>query len=80
MSQSTTLKAQQSKPVTIKLVLLGKLGVGKSAMTVRFLTKRYIGEYDPNIGSIYRHSIQMDQETVNVEILDSGGEVMQHLN
>ena len=29
----------------VKLVVLGGKGVGKSALAVRFLTKRYIGEY-----------------------------------
>lgn len=67
-------QAEEKKPVTVKVVLLGKLGVGKSAMTVRFLTKRYIGEYDPNIGSVYQHTIKSDKQTINIEILDSGGE------
>ncbi|KAL9982494.1 hypothetical protein ACROYT_G004543 [Oculina patagonica] len=61
------------KPILVKLVLVGKLGVGKSAMIVRFLTKRFIGEYDPNIGSIYHHHTRLENKEVRVEILESGG-------
>ena len=31
--------------VCVRVVVVGRKGVGKSALAVRFLTKRYIGEY-----------------------------------
>ncbi|MBN3321725.1 RSLBA protein, partial [Atractosteus spatula] len=34
----------------IKIAVLGTSGVGKTAMVVRFLTKRFIGDYEPNTG------------------------------
>ncbi|NXN34581.1 RSLBA protein, partial [Nycticryphes semicollaris] len=34
----------------VRLAVLGARGVGKSAMIVRFLTKRFIGDYEPNTG------------------------------
>ncbi|NWU82216.1 RSLBA protein, partial [Onychorhynchus coronatus] len=34
----------------VRLAVLGGRGVGKSAMIVRFLTKRFIGDYEPNTG------------------------------
>ena len=36
----------------VNVALVGPLGCGKSALTVRFLTKRYIGDYDPTIGQL----------------------------
>ncbi|XP_077268869.1 ras-related and estrogen-regulated growth inhibitor [Temnothorax americanus] len=39
---------------TIKVILLGQPGVGKSALAVRFATKRFIGEYDCTTDRIYR--------------------------
>ncbi|XP_025992628.1 ras-related and estrogen-regulated growth inhibitor [Solenopsis invicta] len=39
---------------TIKVILLGQSGVGKSALAVRFATKRFIGEYDCTTDRIYR--------------------------
>ena len=34
----------------VRVVVMGGEGVGKSALAVRFLTKRYIGEYQHNKG------------------------------
>ncbi|NXL34240.1 RSLBA protein, partial [Glaucidium brasilianum] len=34
----------------VRLAVMGARGVGKSAMVVRFLTKRFIGDYEPNTG------------------------------
>ena len=36
--------------LAVKLVIVGGKQVGKSALTVRYLTKRYIGEYQSNSG------------------------------
>lgn len=43
------------------------------AMVVRFITRRYIGEYDPNLEKVYTHTTAMDNETVMFEILDAAG-------
>lgn len=34
----------------VNIVLLGKQNVGKSALVVKYLTKRFIREYDPFLG------------------------------
>lgn len=34
----------------VNVVLLGKQNVGKSALAVKYLTKRFICEYDPFLG------------------------------
>ena len=34
----------------VRVVVMGEKGVGKSALAVRFLTKRYIGEYQNTTG------------------------------
>ncbi|KAK2142269.1 hypothetical protein LSH36_979g02080 [Paralvinella palmiformis] len=56
-----------------KLVMLGSAGVGKSALVVRYLTKRFIWEYDPTLEYAYRHQTQVDEELANLEILDTAG-------
>ncbi|ERE75718.1 ras-like protein family member 12-like protein [Cricetulus griseus] len=38
-----------SMPLEVNLAILGRRGAGKSALTVKFLTKRFISEYDPNL-------------------------------
>ncbi|KAG7497966.1 ras-related and estrogen-regulated growth inhibitor [Solea senegalensis] len=49
-------------------------GVGKSALVVRFLTRRFIWEYDPTLESTYRHQANIDDEVVTMEILDTAGQ------
>nr|CAH7717374.1 unnamed protein product [Callosobruchus chinensis] len=43
-------------------------------MVVRFITKRYIGEYDPTLEKIYTFHTVMDNEMVYFEILDTAGQ------
>uniref|UniRef100_A0A8C1VBQ5 Ras-related and estrogen-regulated growth inhibitor n=1 Tax=Cyprinus carpio TaxID=7962 RepID=A0A8C1VBQ5_CYPCA len=45
-----------------------------NALVVRFLTKRFIWEYDPTLESTYRHQANIDDETVGMEILDTAGQ------
>ncbi|KAG5684050.1 hypothetical protein PVAND_013301 [Polypedilum vanderplanki] len=69
------LKMHNQKPkasVKLKVVVLGQSYVGKSAMVVRFITRRFIGEYDTR-ERIYNFNTIIDNETVNFEILDSCG-------
>ncbi|KAG9341319.1 hypothetical protein JZ751_019423 [Albula glossodonta] len=41
-----------SAPAECNVAVLGTTGSGKSALTVKFLTKRFITEYDPNLGNL----------------------------
>lgn len=42
-----------------------------AALIVRFLTKRYIGEYDHQTENRYKHEAMVDGEPVLFEILDT---------
>lgn len=53
------------------LVLLGVTGSGKSALTVKFLTKRFISEYDPHLEDIYSSEELVDQQPVTVRVMDT---------
>ena len=44
------------------------------AMVVRFITRRYIGEYDPTLEKVYTFHTVMDNEMVYFDILDSAGQ------
>ncbi|XP_037834001.1 si:dkeyp-59c12.1 [Kryptolebias marmoratus] len=52
------------------VVVLGTDSVGKSALTVRLLTRRFIGEYG-DIESIYSHSFIADGREISFSIWDS---------
>ncbi|XP_044761233.1 ras-related and estrogen-regulated growth inhibitor-like protein [Coccinella septempunctata] len=55
----------------IRVVVLGSGKVGKSAVTVRYLTKRYIGEYSSSMDYFYRHHVEFDTVRTEIEILDT---------
>ncbi|KAM9301459.1 ras-related and estrogen-regulated growth inhibitor-like [Gastrophryne carolinensis] len=71
-----TLRRSWSLPPTrnMRVVVLGQSAVGKTAMTVRFITRRFIGDYDPTLETIYRHTGLIDGEFVHFEILDTAGQ------
>ncbi|KAI1889442.1 hypothetical protein AGOR_G00162920 [Albula goreensis] len=52
------------------IVMLGTGNVGKSALTVRFLTRRFIGEYG-HIESIYSHNVLVDGRETAFNIWDA---------
>ncbi|KAM3624927.1 uncharacterized protein V6R79_003853 [Siganus canaliculatus] len=47
------------------------MGSGKSALTVKFLTKRFISEYDPHLEDIYSSEEIVDHQPVTVRVMDT---------
>ncbi|KAJ0006149.1 hypothetical protein NQD34_013422 [Periophthalmus magnuspinnatus] len=56
---------------TVKIVVLGASNVGKTALIVRFLTKRFIGDYEANTGALYSRKLPLDTEDVSLQIQDT---------
>ena len=56
-----------------KVVVLGSGGVGKSALTVKFVTGQFVEKYDPTIEDFYRKEIDVDNNPSILEILDTAG-------
>lgn len=69
-----------SKENVCRIAILGCPGVGKTALTVRYLTKRFIGEYCPTLESIYKYQTQIDDDDVRMEILDTAGQIHESWN
>ncbi|NXA37670.1 RERG inhibitor, partial [Eudromia elegans] len=44
------------------------------ALTVRFITRRFIGDYDPTLEMIYRHVALIEGDPVPLEVLDTAGQ------
>lgn len=63
-----------TKQKSLKVMVLGQSGVGKTAMVVRFITRRYIGEYDPNLEKVYTFNTTLDNDYVQFDILDATGQ------
>lgn len=54
-------------------MVLGSGGVGKSALTVRYCCGTFVEKYDPTIEDFYRKDIEIDQNPITLEILDTAG-------
>lgn len=44
-------------------------------MVVRFITRRFIGDYDSSTDKTYKHSQLIDNELMHFEIVDTPGHV-----
>lgn len=70
-AQKQYLKRKKSSLGETKIAVLGGEGVGKSALSVRFITKRFIGEYDQTSENKYKYSTILDGEQMAFEVLDT---------
>jgi small GTP-binding protein len=57
-----------------KIAVMGRSGVGKSALTIRYVKNRFVPDYDPTIEDSYRKMLKIDGASTVVEILDTAGE------
>ncbi|KAM8873619.1 ras-like protein family member 11B [Spinachia spinachia] len=60
-------------PRAIRMAVIGGGGVGKTALVVRFLTRRFIGDYERNAGNLYSREVQVDREQVTIQVQDTPG-------
>jgi len=58
----------------IKLVLVGVGGVGKSALTISFVSNVWVPEYDPTIEDSHRKQVSVDDMVSMLDILDTAGQ------
>ena len=56
-----------------KLVIVGDVGVGKSACLIQLIQNHFIDDYDPTIEDSYRKRVTIDDETCLLDILDTAG-------
>ncbi len=56
-----------------KLALLGEGAVGKSAITCRYVFKKFLRDYNCTIEDVYNHKAKIDGEIVELDILDTAG-------
>jgi len=55
------------------VVVFGAGGVGKSALTIRFIRDVFVENYDPTIEEQYRKTITVDGQLDMLEVLDTAG-------
>lgn len=62
--------ALHTKAKPLRVMILGQSGVGKTALTVRFVTNKFIGDYDPFYENMYTTNSVIDNDEIAFEILD----------
>eukprot|EP01098_Paradermamoeba_levis_P003779 TRINITY_DN1674_c0_g1_i4.p1 TRINITY_DN1674_c0_g1~~TRINITY_DN1674_c0_g1_i4.p1 ORF type:complete len:150 (-),score=33.05 TRINITY_DN1674_c0_g1_i4:175-624(-) len=63
----------------IRLVLLGSVGVGKSALNIQFVGKSFVEEYDPTIEDYFKKQVEIDGEVCLLDILGTAGLDQYHM-
>ncbi|XP_062581932.1 ras-related and estrogen-regulated growth inhibitor-like protein [Saccostrea cucullata] len=58
---------------SINILVLGKEGVGKTAIVVRFLTGRYLSEYASLEEVTYERNVTVDEKQVSIKVTDVAG-------
>lgn len=65
---------QNSNPSTFHFVVVGSGGVGKSAITIRFVNRLFEAKYDPTIEDRYQKIVDYQGIPCVLEILDTAGQ------
>ncbi|KAL0212804.1 hypothetical protein RCL1_006430 [Eukaryota sp. TZLM3-RCL] len=58
----------------VQIVVVGGGGVGKSALSNRFVFGKFLERYDPTIEDTYRKPIDIDGSALRLEITDTAGQ------
>jgi len=59
---------------SLKCVIMGCGGVGKSAITLQLMQNRFIEGHDPTIEDSYQKYLQVDAKPCRLDILDTAGQ------
>lgn len=69
--------SEASVKVPVHIIILGQEGVGKSALAVRFLTRRFLSEFAKTEEMAYERTISLDERQVSLRITDVSGKSLQ---
>eukprot|EP01121_Diplochlamys_sp_Union-15-3_P020988 TRINITY_DN8371_c0_g1_i2.p1 TRINITY_DN8371_c0_g1~~TRINITY_DN8371_c0_g1_i2.p1 ORF type:complete len:197 (+),score=20.56 TRINITY_DN8371_c0_g1_i2:79-669(+) len=57
-----------------KLVLVGVGGVGKSCLTIQYISNKFVDDYDPTLEDSYRKQVKIDTQDCILDIFDTAGQ------
>jgi len=66
--------SDNSSPLELKIAILGNGGVGKSAITYRFIQNKFSDTYNPTIEDSYRKQFVVDEQPIVLDLLDTAGQ------
>uniref|UniRef100_T1IWJ0 small monomeric GTPase n=1 Tax=Strigamia maritima TaxID=126957 RepID=T1IWJ0_STRMM len=78
MVQLETKSKQQTRSANnrvFKIVVLGDGGVGKSALTLQFVSHSFFENHDPTIEDSYQQQAVIDGQVALLDILDTAGQM-----
>ncbi|KAM9983556.1 hypothetical protein ACTFIY_000268 [Dictyostelium cf. discoideum] len=58
----------------VRLCIMGDGGVGKTAVTIQFISNHFVYYYDPTIEDSYRKQCVIDDQVYMLDILDTAGQ------
>lgn len=58
----------------VRIVMAGEGGVGKSAITLAFVSNVWVPEHDPTIEDTHRKQFEVDGKQIMLDILDTAGQ------
>jgi Ras-related protein Rab-5C len=68
-----------TKPIQVKLVLLGEAAVGKSSLVLRFVNNEFQENKEPTIGAAFlTQKCKVDDNIIKFEIWDTAGQERFH--
>ncbi|KAJ3207462.1 Ras- protein Rab-5C [Dinochytrium kinnereticum] len=71
--------AASSKPIQVKLVLLGEAAVGKSSLVLRFVNNEFQENKEPTIGAAFlTQKCRLEDKVIKFEIWDTAGQERFH--
>ncbi|KAI8847898.1 ras family-domain-containing protein [Chytridium lagenaria] len=71
--------ASSSKPIQVKLVLLGEAAVGKSSLVLRFVNNEFQENKEPTIGAAFlTQKCRLEDKVIKFEIWDTAGQERFH--
>jgi small GTP-binding protein len=69
-----TPRSNAASTVCFRIVVMGPGGVGKSALTLRFINGTFVSLYDPTIEDRYSKYLRVDDNDVVLDLLDTAGQ------
>ncbi|CAL8076701.1 unnamed protein product [Calicophoron daubneyi] len=71
---SRRLPANTCEGPRYKIVVVGDVGVGKSALTIQYFQHMFPEDHDPTIEDTYTQNEQIDNEWCIMDVLDTAGQ------
>jgi small GTP-binding protein len=69
------MSAAEVNPVSYRIVVIGEVGVGKSALIIRFIQNLFVPDWDPSIEDSFRKTMTVDGINDVLDIYDIGEQV-----